>query len=92
MDGYSNQFLLLQVSRLVVGAANASWTAMGWQMPGGNTIQQMMNAYENLMNPFTVTQMIQRWPHISWPQMLLNIADRMLFYLNLLYCIYYRQC
>jgi len=65
----------LEVSSLVVGAANATWTAMNWQMPGGNTIQQMMNAYENLMNPFTITQMIQRWPHIQWPQMLLNIAD-----------------
>jgi len=47
---------------------------MKWQPPPNNE-QQYFNMLMGYFNPFDVTSAIKRWPHINWPQMMLNIAD-----------------
>lgn len=62
-----------KIANLYVMSVNATWAANNWQGPPTD-----QNAYFNMMagwfNPFTVTTAIQRWPHINWPQIMLNIA------------------
>jgi hypothetical protein len=68
-----NALVILQVAMLEVSAQNATWAAMNWQPPPSD-MQHYFNMIMSYFNPFTVTTAIQRWPHINWPQMMLNMA------------------